>query len=163
MDLESVTCKIYTKYPEQNWIKATDTEFIQEATAIIKAFDYWIPDKIDGQYINSERYFPICFYYHERTLNDPTIILNPDVRPKCLDTSWKYNKYVHSENGHDGAGTILAIINEDGYPESIESYHILGKTNKRIVEGNFKQLGQWKPAIHDGVPVKSQVSRYIYT
>lgn len=159
----------YAKYEEQkrhlgqSWVKNDQTLHISEALRVINSYRGWIPNKVNGKYQETNKIVTIFFHYHKKLVLESDIILNPDKRPKCLDNSWRTVRTIQGKNGCDGIGRVLAIVNQDGIPEELEIYNVSGKTNARIVEGDFITLGKWSPAMFKGRSVKSQINLLIYT
>ncbi len=151
------------RYPDQSWIKNDQIEYINEALRITKLYKNWVPNKVNGYYQKTDKIVTISFHYHKRMMIESDIVLNPDIRPKCLDNSWRTERTVQGKNGFDGLGNVLAIINHEGILEDLEIYNVYGKTNAHIVEGDFIALGKWSPAVFKGSCVKSQISLLIHT
>lgn len=138
-------------------------QFLIEAKKVITTFADWVPDKVAGEYQETRRYLPIHFFYHLATLTDPRVILNPEIRAKYANKTSSYEYTIQGKVGCDGIGEIIAVIDEDGTPTHVECLSAVGKTNYRMMEKEFLQLGNWEPAKDQGKSVKSQVVLTIHS
>jgi len=138
-------------------------QFLIEAKKVFATFDDWVPDKFAGEYQETRRYLPFHFFYHMATLTDPRVILNPEIRAKYVNKTSSYEYTIQGKVGCDGIGEIIAIIDEDGRPTHVECLSAEGKTNYRMIEKEFLQLGNWEPAKDQGKNVKSQVVLTIHS
>lgn len=140
-----------------SWVHPWQQEYINEALRLAHSFEGWVPKEVEGGYEKTRRIIPIHFHYHRHSLQRDDVVLNPDVRPLCLDTSRRYESIIQGKHGSDGDGMALAIIDEDGWPDHVEAYRIQGKTNDAVIEGDLKSFKNWRPAVYNGQKVKSQV------
>lgn len=162
--LQSVTYHEHYPVRHSSYRYATENEFVKEAMRIATSFNGWVAEKVDGAFRETSYYKEVKFFYHKRALEDRSIVLNPDVRPRYPDVdSWRYKNGILAVNGCDGEGEVLAIVDEEGELQEVECLICHGKTNQEMVIGMLLQMGKWEAAVYQGKKVKTQMELIFYT
>lgn len=140
-----------------------NAEFVNIAFQIISTFNNWVPNKIDGIYLETKKYLNIRFCYHEQIFKDHSIVLNPDYRPNYPNKNRAYEYTIQGKYGCDGIVEFLVIVDKNGSLIALECLNANGKTNCQVAEHQLLKLGKWEPAMHQNKKVSTQMEITVYT
>lgn len=147
-----------SRYAANSYI-TNDEDFVKEATRLIKLSGSWTRCTYHGEYVNLERIYHINFVYHTEYFSKDKngFVLNPGVKPEYNGEREIYDNIVNPPYGCDGIVTFIAIVELDGKLSNEYWIDCQGKTNPGIGLSYLSKLTSWKPAVKNGMEVRSQI------
>lgn len=151
-----------------DYVKINDhPDFINESIRLIKDFndwEYFSPFPIGYSDFRHEMAVVPSYFCHQAYFDAKSqIVLNPEIPAFYDGDVRKYEYTIQGKYGCDGIINMIVIFEIDGTISNMEYLSGQGKTNFEYAVNALKRLGRWRPAEHNGVPVRSQKALTIYT